>query len=341
MPEAWTLRPGEGPSSLRRQPRPSPPLAPGQIRVSMRAVSLNARDLMVAHGQSPMPVSDELVPASDGAGVVEEIGSGVTHVAVGDRVVSTFNPAHQSGRFEPRMAASALGELADGVLAEEVVIDALAAVKLPDALSFEQAACLPCTGVTAWNALFGTGPLLPGQVALATGTGNVSLMAIQLARAAGARVGVTSSSTAKLDRAAALGAHFGVNYRARTDWGAAVKEASGTGAHVVLENAGPPSIAESVRATARGGRVVQIGWKGLEGPPIDVLDMALGDISLTTVMVGSRRMLEDLVQAIALHRIEVPIQDTFGFADAVAAFEAQAAGPFGKVVITVAPGDRS
>lgn len=335
MSAVWTLHPGRGPESLARHDRAIAPVQRGQIRVSMRAFSLNARDLMVAFGHSPMPVASELVPVSDGAGVVEEVGEGVSRVKVGDRVVLTFNPAHQSGPFEAHMAADAFGELRDGLLAEQVVVEQAAAVRIPDELGFSQAACLPCTGVTAWNALFGTGPLRVGQTTLMTGTGNVSLMGIQLARAAGARVGVTSSSEGKLERARELGAHFGVNYRGQSDWSVGVREATGgAGADVVLENAGPPSVAESIRATAWGGRVVQIGWKGLEGPPINVLDMALGGVSLCTVMVGSRMMLEQLVAAVSLHGIEPVIQDTFSFDDAPRAFAAQAAGVFGKIIIT-------
>ncbi len=290
---------------------------------------------MVAHGMSPMPVADELVPCSDGAGVVQEVGPGVDRVAVGDRVVATFNPAHQNGPFEPYMASHALGELRDGVLSEHVVLDQMALVKLPDALSFEQAACLPCVGVTAWNALFESGPLMPGQTVVATGTGNVSLVAMALAKAAGARVGVTSSSDAKLDRAKALGADFGVNYRTEPKWEQSVREATGgRGADVVLENAGPPSVAASIRAAGNGGRVVQIGWKGLEGPPIQVTELALGGVSLVSVMVGSRAMLERLLAAVSVNQIEVPIQDTFKFNEAPLAFQTVESGAFGKVVIT-------
>jgi NADPH:quinone reductase-like Zn-dependent oxidoreductase len=336
MPRSWIIKPGHGPSSLTLEERPRQSVSPGQVRLSIHAASLNARDLMVALGQSPMPVADELVPVSDGAGVVEEVSEGVTRVAVGDRVVVTFNPAHQSGPFEPYMAAHALGELSDGLLAEEAVVDQMALVKVPDSLTLEQAACLPCVGVTAWNALFESGPLYLGQTVLATGTGTVSLAALALAKAAGVRVGVTSSDDAKLDRARALGADYVVNYRRHEAWDQAVRDATdGVGAHVILENAGPPSIATSVRAAAAGGRVVQIGWKGLEGPPIAVPALALGQVTIVPIMVGSRVMLERLVAAIAHNRIELPIHATYDFEAAPAAFEALTGGrAFGKIVIT-------
>ena len=335
MTRTWILQPPKGSSSLTLVDRPAPSLAHGQVRVEQRAFSLNARDLMVANGLSPMPVAEQLVPCSDGAGIVREVGPGVDRVAVGDRCVATFNPAHQNGPFEPRMAAHALGELEDGVLSEHVVLDQMALVKLPDGLSFEQAACLPCVGVTAWNALFESGPLMPGQTVVATGTGNVSLMALRLAKAAGARVGITSSDDAKLARTKTLGADFGINYRTHPQWERAVREATGgAGADVVLENAGPPSVAASIRAAGHGGRVVQIGWKGLEGPPIQVTELALGGVSLVSVMVGSRAMLERLVAAVWANQIEIPIHSTFDFEDAPSAFRSAEGGTLGKVVIT-------
>ncbi|MEM7524611.1 MAG: NAD(P)-dependent alcohol dehydrogenase [Pseudomonadota bacterium] len=232
------------------------PLGPGQVRIALKAWSLNARDVMVAMGQSPAPVADVLTPLSDAAGVVSEIGDGVTRVSVGDRAVVTFNPAYQSGAFEPWMAAHAFGEMNQGLLSGERVLDQMALVKLPDSISLTQASRLPCAAVTAWNALFEFGSLTPGQTALATGTGAVALTAMRFAKAAGARFGLTSSNEAKLETARSMGADFGVNYRDRADWDQAVRDwTDGVGADVVLETAGPPSIATSVRAAAQNGRV--------------------------------------------------------------------------------------
>lgn len=336
MPHSWTLKPGQGTISLTLKDTPSRPLNHGQVRVSVKAMSLNARDLMIAMGQSPMPTADELIPLSDGSGIVEEIGEGVSRVGVGDHVVIAFNPAHQNGPYEPYMEEKAHGGIQQGLLTKEKVLDQMALVKLPDAISFEQAACLPCAGTVAWNALFEAGPLMPGQTVLATGTGNVSLIAMQLAKAAGAHFGITSSDNAKLIRAQELGADFGVNYRERKDWAHAVLDATGgAGANVILENAGPPSVATSIRATAQGGRVVQIGWKGMDGPPVSVIDMALGGISLMPVMVGSRSMLERLVAAVSANAIETPIHEAFNFNEAPKAFQALEGGnTFGKIIIS-------
>ncbi len=291
---------------------------------------------MVAFGQSPMPVGEEIIPLSDASGIVEETGEGVSRVAPGDRVVITFNPLHQNGPFEGYMAAGALGELAQGVLATQAVFDQMALVKLPDNVSFEQAACLPCVAVTAWNALFESGNLMPGQTALITGTGMVSLAALQLAKAAGARVGITSGEDEKIEKAKQLGADFGINYRKHPDWDTQVlDETDGEGAHVVVETAGPPTIATSIKATAIGGRVMQIGLKGLEGPPINVLDLLVRQVKVLPIMVGSRAMLEKVVTCFSVNNLAIPIERSFAFEETPQAFTAFASGGnFGKTIIS-------
>lgn len=335
MTRSWTIRPGEGVSSLTLAEQTPAPVHPSQVRVALEAMSLNARDLLIALGQSPMPSADTVTPVSDAAGTVTEVGAAVNRVAPGDRVVVAFNPAHQSGPYEPYMATEAHGELRSGLLADEAVVDQMALVKLPDSISFEQAACLPCAGVTAWNALFESGPTRPGQTALATGTGAVSLVALHLAKAAGLRFGITSSDDAKLEQARAMGADFSVNYRANAAWHEPVRDATGgVGAHVVLETAGPASVATSIRAAAAGGRVAQIGFKATDGPPLSLLDMAVGAVSLVPIMVGSRSMLERLVDHVAVNDISLPIDSTFAFTDAPLAYNALAEGTaFGKITI--------
>ncbi len=335
MRQCWTLKPGYGLESLALKDLPTADLEPGQVRVSIQANSLNSRDIMAAMGQSPLPLPDEIIPASDGAGVITEVGEGVTRFSEGDRVVICFNPSHQDGPFHPSMAIGALGEVRPGVLASDVVIEEAALVGLPDTVSFAQAACLPCVGVTAWSALFEMAPLMPGQTVLAVGTGTVSLTSLRLAKAAGARVGVTSSSDEKLGRAEALGADFTINYREHPDWADKVRDMTdGAGVDVALETAGPPSIAQTIRACRYGGRVMQIGLKGLEGPSINLLDVLVGGARILPVMVGSRAMLERLVTAVSLHDISIPINQQFHFEDAPSAF-ASFTSPqtFGKTVI--------
>ncbi|MEM8837246.1 MAG: NAD(P)-dependent alcohol dehydrogenase [Pseudomonadota bacterium] len=336
MKKSWTLRPGEGMESLVLMDQPQDSLQPGQVRVALKAWSLNARDIMVAQGQSPVSVAEELTPLSDAAGIVIETGAGVHRVSVGDRVVVTFNPAHQSGAFEPYMAAHAFGEMNQGLLSSERVLDQMALVKLPDSVTLTQAACLPCAAVTVWNALFASGGLMPGQTVLATGTGTLSLIAMQFAKAAGARFGITSSDDMKLEKVLSMGADFGVNYRARPDWDQAVREKTGgLGADVILETAGPPSIATSVKAAAQNGRVAQIGFKAMQGPAVSMLDLLRGGIRIVPIMVGSRVMLEKVVAGLAVNTIKIPIHKSFSFSEAPAAFAEQMGGNvFGKITLS-------
>lgn len=335
MRKFWTLKPGAGLDSLQLNEGADAHLEPTQVKVTIKANSLNARDIMAAMGHSPMPLPSEIVPVSDGAGVVTEVGERVTQFSLGDRVVIAFNPSHQDGPFHPHMAFGALGEVRSGVLASDVVMEETGLVKLPDNVSFAQAACLPCVAVTAWNALFEIAPLMPGQTVLAVGTGTVSLMALQLAKAAGARVGISSSSNEKLERAKALGADFAVNYRENPNWAQEVRKSTGgSGVDVVLETAGPPSIAESVRACRHGGRVMQIGLKALEGPSINLLDLLVGGTRLFPVMVGSHAILQRVVAAVSHLNITIPIDSSFSFEDAPGAFEAfMSPKSFGKTVI--------
>ncbi|MEO1657693.1 MAG: NAD(P)-dependent alcohol dehydrogenase [Pseudomonadota bacterium] len=336
MTFAWTLRPGAGWDGMRQQAIGHEELKPHEARVAIHANSINARDIMIARGHSPLPAQDTLIPLSDGAGEVIELGSDVSRLRVGDRVVSAFNPAHLEGPYLPEMEPSALGAVAQGLLTEEVVLPASALASLPDAISFETAACLPCAGVVAWNALFESGSVLPGQEVFATGTGAVSLIAMRLAHAAGARFGLSSSSDEKLTEAKKLGADYGVNYGSTPHWEQSVVEATEQkGADIVLENAGPPSIAASTRALAQGGRVAQIGFSAPTGPPINVLDLMLKGVTIRPVMVGSLAMLERLIRAVSVNDIAIPIKARFSFEEARDAFNA-ASSPdgLGKVVIT-------
>lgn len=186
--------------------RPAPSAGPGQVVVRLRAASLNYRDLMFIEGRYPPGLKMKLpiVPGSDGAGEVVEVGPGVERLRPGDRVVGAFFQNWLDGPFDPPKA-DALSGTRDGVLAERFVLDEAGAVKLPDGLSFEEAATLPCAGVTAWVALVELGRLRPGEVVLAQGTGGVSVFALQFAKALGARVLLTSSSDDKLARPGARG----------------------------------------------------------------------------------------------------------------------------------------
>ena len=202
---------------LRLEELPDPQPGPGQVRIRVRAASLNYRDLLVVKGLYSRNLALPLIPLSDGAGEVVEVGPGATRFAVGARAAGIFMQTWTEGALTEAKSKSALGGAIDGVLAEQIVLHEDGLVAVPDHLSFEEAATLPCAAVTAWNALV-EGGVQAGDSVLTLGTGGVSLFALQFARLAGARVIVTSSSDAKLERAKQLGASDGVNYKTTPEW---------------------------------------------------------------------------------------------------------------------------
>lgn len=314
-------------------PRP----ARRQVLVRMRAASLNYRDLLVATGRyGKAEVRPGLVPLSDGAGEVAAVGPDVTRVKEGDRVAGIFMQGWIAGPPDESYRATALGGSIDGVLAEYVLFEEEGLVHLPEHLSFEEGACLPCAGVTAWNALTALRPVGPEQTVLLLGTGGVSIFALQFAHAAGARVIVTSSSDEKLARAKELGAAEGVNYRTHPDWEKEVWALTGKrGVDHVVEVGGAGTLPKSIAATRVGGAVHLIGV--LTGGQIDPLPVMQKAIDLRGVFVGSREMFEAMNRAVAFHRIQPVIDRVFPFEEAQAAYrhlESQA--HLGKVVIRFA-----
>jgi NADPH:quinone reductase-like Zn-dependent oxidoreductase len=320
--------------TLAEMDRPSP--GRGQVLVRMRAASLNYRDLLVARGSyGAGALPPDLVPLSDGAGEVVEIGPGVTRVAPGDRVAGIFMQSWLGGEQGPEDGQSALGGAIDGVLAEYVVFDAQGLVAIPPHLSFEQAATLPCAAVTAWNALYGLHPLQPGQTVLILGTGGVSIFALQFAHAAGARVIATSSSDEKLARAKAMGASDGINYRTHPEWQEAVRALTGgRGVDHVVEVGGAGTLGRSLGAVRRGGVVSLIGV--LTQGELDPMRIFRSGAIVRPVYVGSRQMFEAMNRLIALHRLEPVIDRVFAVDEAKQAYRhLQAAGHVGKVVIRI------
>lgn len=314
-------------------PRP----ARGQVLVRLRAVSLNYRDLMVATGryaQGSMPAG--LVPVSDGAGEVVEVGPDVDRVRPGDRVAGIFMQTWRAGDLTARDNASALGGTIDGVLAEYRLFDQEGLVYLPEHLSFEEGATLPCAAVTAWNALYGGNPLQPGQTVLALGTGGVSIFALQLGHAAGARVIVTSSSADKLERALALGAAHGIDYAKTPEWQVEARRLTdGRGVDHVIEIGGAGTLPRSVAATRFGGSVDLIGTALTEGE-IDPAPIMRSGVILRGVRVGSREMFEAMNRAIAFHRLRPVIDRVFPFEEAKDAYRhLESQRHVGKVVIRV------
>lgn len=325
-----------GPQDLRIVESPEPRPGPGEVKVRVRATSLNYRDQAVAVGRYMTgPLTQPQVPLSDGAGEVTEVGSGVTRFKVGDRVAACFSPAWIDGPppSGPRVALGAAPAI--GMLAEFVVLPADAFVRIPDSLSFEEAATLPCAGVTAWNALTVGKAVKPGDVVLVMGTGGVSLLALQIARAAGATVVATSSSEEKLARVKALGAAVGINYKTTPEWGQAVVAATGgRGADIVVEVGGAGTLPQSMQAVAYGGAISLIGV--LTQGQIVPHPLMVKGASLRGMLVGSRAMFEQLIRAIDANGIKPIVDKVFPFEQAADAYAYQASPAlFGKVVITV------
>jgi NADPH:quinone reductase-like Zn-dependent oxidoreductase len=315
-------------------PKPSPGL--GQIVVRMRAASLNYRDLNVAAGRAARgTLPENLVPLSDGAGEIDAVGPGVTRAKVGDRVCGLFMQDWLGGEIEPSHIDSSRGGSIDGVLAVYVLFDQNGVVPIPEHLSFEEAACLPCAGVTAWNALYAGRPLRTGETVLVLGTGGVSMFALQFAYAAGARVIATSSSDAKLERAKVLGASDGVNYRTFPEWHEQVLALTGgRGVDHVVEVGGAGTLGRSVEAARLGGQVHLIGV--LTGGEINPTPILRRNILVRGIYVGSRQMFEAMNAAIALHRIHPVVDKVFGFAQAREAYHyMKSQQHVGKVVIRI------
>ncbi len=311
---------------------------PTQVRVRVHAASLNYRDLMVLNGWYPVSSPAPLVPGSDGAGVVAAVGSAVTRFQVGDRVTTSFFPNWVAGRMSMAGIAGALGGGGTGTFAEEIVLDEQALVPSPAHLDFAEAATLTCAGTTAWHALFEAGRLRPGETVLLLGTGGVSIWALQLAKAAGARVIITSSSDAKLERARALGADVGINYAQVPEWGAEVRKLTGgEGVDLVLEVGGEKTVAQSLAAVRMQGTVAVIGGVSGFGGSIVPRSLIVGATRVQGVYVGSRQMHEDLARFVTISRLKPVVDRVFPAAEAPDALRYFEAGKhFGKVALSFA-----
>jgi NADPH:quinone reductase-like Zn-dependent oxidoreductase len=336
---AWVIEPGaKSLEALKRTDRAEAKPGPGEVAVRLRAAALNARDQAIVAGQYRFgTVARPTVALSDGAGEVTAVGPGVTRFAVGDRVAGIFCQAWQDGAFRPEMGATTLGVPLDGALAELAVFPEHGVVRVPDHLTFEQAATLPCAAVTAWHALMVKGGLTPGQWVLALGTGGVATFALQLAKAAGARVIVTSSSDAKLERAKGLGADRLINYRKTPDWQDEVlRVTGGQGADHVVEVGGAGTLERSVAAVRTEGQVHLIGFLAGRTTQFNLGNFVGKRARLNGIFVGSRAMFEAMNACIAANRIVPVVDRVFPFEDARAAYEYQKSGAlFGKVVVAI------
>jgi NADPH:quinone reductase-like Zn-dependent oxidoreductase len=303
----------------------------------MRAVSLNYRDLMMVRGhynpRQPLP----LVPCSDGVGEIIAVGDGVTRVAVGDRVATTFSQTWIGGPPTADKLRGTLGGPLDGTLAELVVLAADGVVPVPEHLSDTEAATLPCAALTAWSALVEQGSVTAGDTVLLQGTGGVSIFALLIARTLGARVIVTSSSDVKADRALELGAWRTINYAEDPDWGKTARDLTGgVGVDHVIEVGGAGTLAQSLKAVRVGGHVSVIGVLSGVSSELNIVPMLMQHVRLQGILVGSREGFERMNRALAVHRVHPVVDRIFDFDEAPEAFEYMAsAAHFGKICISV------
>ena len=330
----WQI-PSFGIDSLELVERPTPEPGPGEVLVKVRAVSFNFRDLLMVKGLYNPKLRLPRIPCSDGAGEVVSVGDGVTAWKPRDRVAGIFMQNWLDGPLTPAKTKGALGGDVDGMLAERVVLKATGLVALPEHLSFEEAATLPCAAVTAWNAL-SAGNLKPGATVLIQGTGGVSIFALQLARLRGARVLGISSSHEKLERAYSLGLDAGLNYRDNPEWEQwALEEPGGEGVDLVVEVGGLGTIARSLKAIRIGGVIAQVGILSGPADPLPMPSILHKQARIQGIYVGSRQDFEDLNKAISLAVLR-PVGENFNWSQAREALRRmEEASHFGKLVLTV------
>lgn len=333
--------------SLHAVERPDPVPGHGEVVMKVRATGVNARDLSIMEGAlGPNKMPFTRVPLSDNAGDVLAVGPGVTGFNVGDRITLTHYWKWLDGDWHADMSKTDYGATLDGFLAEQVVVPAAALIKLPDTMSYEEACTIQSPGLTAWNAVVEAGATRPSDTVLTLGTGAVSVFGMQWAKMLGARVIVTSSSDEKLERMKALGADMTVNYRTHPAWYEQVLEMTdGEGANVVLNNVGIQEMENCLMACASGGRVMYIGANPVvhnqseQAQPFSLSklpNLILKDLTIKGIIVGSRRMFVDLIQAMDANDIKPVIDRVFGFDEIYEAIAYMKSGDkLGKVVIKV------
>ncbi len=306
---------------------------PGEITVRLHASSVNFHDYLVVTGK--IPVEDERIPMSDGAGVVTAVGARVTEFSVGDNVVSTFFPDWHGGEPTVELLRAVPGDRADGYARETVTAPATSFTRAPKGYSHAEAATLTCAGLTAWRALVVNGNLKAGDVVLTQGTGGVSIFALQLAKAAGAIVISTTSNADKAARLKTLGADHVINYKEDTEWGRTAKKLTGgRGVDHVVEIGGAGTIEQSIRASRLGGHISLIGvLAGYAGPINTALLMSM-QIRLIGITVGARQHQQDMIRAIDANGIKPVLDQSFTLDKLADAFRRQESNRhFGKIVL--------
>jgi NADPH:quinone reductase-like Zn-dependent oxidoreductase len=333
---AWQIGSQQGIDSLQLASHPAQAPGPGEVAIAVRASALNHRDLNIVAARYGPAKPANRVPASDGSGDVVGVGPGVTSWRVGDRVTAPHFIDWIDGQYSPAVFARDLGNTADGWLAERIVLPAASLVRVPETLSHAEAAALGAAGITAWAVLEAFARVQPGDIVLALGTGGVAVLALQIAKMAGATVAITSSSETKLQAVRALGADITVNYRSRPDWQVAIREATGgRGVDIVVETGGFATLPQSLACCAPNARIGLLGaLAGRAEGGGDLSPMIGANAIVKGITSGSRRMLEDLLRACAANGLQPKIDRQFAFGEASEAFRyLQTGAHVGKIVL--------
>ena len=328
-----TVKQPGGLDNLCLEERPDPVPGPGEILVRWHATSLNYHDYLVAIGG--IPVADRRIPMSDGAGEVLAVGQNVNEWKVGDKVMSMFFPFWTEGKPSLMKMMAVMGETVDGCMVEKACLPATAVTAIPRGYSYAEAATLPCAGLTAWRALMVEGGLQAGDTVLIEGSGGMSVLALQLAKAAGARVFATTSSEEKAERLKALGAEAVFNYKEDPKWGKTIFKYTGGGVDQVLDVGGGSTMVQSIEAARIGGFIASIGiLSGGRKGEITFPKLFFKHLRMIGLAVGSREMQQDMIDAINVLKIKPVIDRNFGFDQLADAFRHQESGKhFGKIVV--------
>ncbi len=332
---AWRINDEFGMDNLKLTDLPDPKPGYGQVLIRVMASALNFRELVTIEGQYGPNVKAPIIPCPDGAGEVVEVGDGVTSLVPGDRVATMFFQSWQDGPPTGEKQAQALGGPLDGTMTEMMVLSEKGVAKIPDYMTYLEAATLPCAALTAWSALVTEGNIKAGDTVVMQGTGGVSLFALQFAKMLGARAIITSSSDEKLERAKALGADEVINYRTNPDWDKAVKKmTNGEGADHIVEVGGAETLTKAVRAVRIGGTISLIGvLSGAAGAfPLPLVLMR--NVRIQGITVGSREGFVAMVKAMAQNEIHPVVDKVFPFEQAKEALAFLKSGKhYGKVCL--------
>lgn len=325
-----------GLENLRMVDAPMPEAGPGEVLVRLDAAALNPRDTQIATGGFSPNVPFPLVPLSDGSGIVEAVGEGVTRCAVGDRVASMFFPKWLRGEATAGERSETLGLELPGLAREYGVFPEQAVVPMPRHLSAQEAACYPCAGLTAWTSLVEKSQITAGDWVVLQGTGGVASMGLQLTKGLGARAIVLSSSNEKLAQARELGADHTINYSETPEWGAEAFEVAGHGVDAVLEIGGTGTMPQSLEAIRHGGHVNVIGYMAGIDMGITVFPLIIKNANIHGIGAGHRDGFEAMMKLVAEKQLRPTVAGAFDLAEISEAFELMNSGsPFGKVLVTI------